>query len=89
MLARVVARRALQLARGNTRNSVTYVEGEVKHITMDDLPKFLGPYEEIHSKTQTKYNIWLAASAAFLVGTMATVHSMEILEWGNPPPMKN
>lgn len=40
---------------------------------MDDLPKFLGPWEEHYAKRQAKFNMQLAAAVAFFLTTSFVV----------------
>ncbi|XP_064470601.1 apoptosis-inducing factor 1, mitochondrial-like [Ornithodoros turicata] len=66
-----------------------YKPVEFKPPTLDDLPKFKGPWLEVYSAQQSKYNRQLVLSIAFIAGTVAYVAASDILEFGNPPPMKN
>lgn len=77
------------LRRPTARPSTSYAPEHFKPPTMDDLPKFLGPWEENYTKRQAKFNMQLAAAAAFFVGTSLVVYSLDIIDFVDAPPMKN
>jgi hypothetical protein len=72
-------------------------EEDVEYMqTMDFLPTPAGPWQEGYEKQQKKFNIWLAAGFAFLLGSWAIgppiAHDMYELHYypkdflKNPPP---
>ncbi|EEC16641.1 uncharacterized protein LOC8039305 [Ixodes scapularis] len=91
MIARLAAQRTLQcmLRRPAARPSTSYAPDHFKPPTMDDLPKFLGPWEEHYAKRQAKFNMQLAAAVAFFLTTSFVVYSLDIVDFVDPPPMKN
>nr|ABI52742.1 hypothetical protein [Argas monolakensis] len=91
MIARLATRRVLQavLKRPNVRTTAHYEPADFKPVTLDDMPKFLGPWEDCHSKAQSRNNILLAAAAVFFVGSCVAMYGMDVIDLGNAPPMKN
>lgn len=71
------------------RSAASYEPAHFKPVTMDELPKFVGPWEENYAKRQTKYNVQLAAAVAFFTATCLVVYSLDIVDFVDAPPMKN
>lgn len=54
----------------------SYHDGHQRVSTMDDLPVPEGDWTEAHQKKQAKYNITLAASVVFFLGTLSYVRTL-------------
>ncbi|CAN7983932.1 unnamed protein product [Ixodes hexagonus] len=57
--------------------------------TMDDLPTFSGPWQEMYNATQSRFNRQLLFGVAFFAGTALYVWYLDIVDFVNAPPMKN
>ncbi|CAN8006070.1 unnamed protein product [Ixodes hexagonus] len=91
MIARLAAQRTLQcmLRRPAVRLSTSYAPEHFKAPTMDDLPKFIGPWEENFAKRQARFNMQLAAGVAFFLTSSLVVYFLGVVDFVEPPPMKN
>lgn len=57
--------------------------------TMDDLPTFSGPWQEMYNATQSRFNRQLLLGVAFFAGTALYVWYLDIVDFVDAPPMKN
>ncbi|CAN8014399.1 hypothetical protein HPB47_011172 [Ixodes persulcatus] len=57
--------------------------------TMDDLPTFSGPWQEMYNATQSRFNRQLLLGVAFFAGTALYVWYLDIVDFVEAPPMKN
>lgn len=62
---------------------------EFKPPTLDEMPKFKGPWLEVYGAQQRKFHRQLVLSVAFFAGTVAYVVASDITDFGNAPSMKN
>lgn len=60
-----------------------------KRLTMDDLPGFVGPWEERFRQTQQKFNRQLLVGIAFFSSTALYAWYSGVLDYVDAPPMKN
>lgn len=60
-----------------------------KQITMDDIPGFIGPWQEKFAETQRKFNRRLIVGIAFFTSTAAYAWYSGSLDYVDAPPMKN
>uniref|UniRef100_A0A131YZJ1 Programmed cell death 8 (Apoptosis-inducing factor) n=1 Tax=Rhipicephalus appendiculatus TaxID=34631 RepID=A0A131YZJ1_RHIAP len=60
-----------------------------KQITMDDIPGFIGPWEEKFAETQRRFNRRLIVGIAFFTSTAAYAWYCGSLDYVDAPPMKN
>lgn len=69
---------------GGGKNSVVH-----KQITMDDIPGFIGPWEEKFAETQRRFNRRLIVGIAFFTSTAAYAWYSGSLDYVDAPPMIN
>ncbi|XP_050035001.1 apoptosis-inducing factor 1, mitochondrial-like [Dermacentor andersoni] len=60
-----------------------------KQITMDDLPGFIGPWQEKFAETQQRFNRRLFVGIAFFTSTAVYAWYSGALDYVDAPPMKN
>uniref|UniRef100_A0A023FYB1 Putative conserved protein with signal anchor n=1 Tax=Amblyomma parvum TaxID=251391 RepID=A0A023FYB1_AMBPA len=91
MIARLASRRALQSILRQPRSGVRsyHPPAEHKPLTLDDMPTFIGPWEEHFNKRQTQFNIRLAVGISFFVVSFVAAASLGTLEYVDTPPLKN
>uniref|UniRef100_G3MPL4 Deltamethrin resistance protein prag01 domain-containing protein n=2 Tax=Amblyomma TaxID=6942 RepID=G3MPL4_AMBMU len=91
MIARLASRRALQSILRQPRSGVRsyHPPADHKQVTIDDMPKFIGPWEEHFNKRQAKFNIHLAVGFSFFVVSLVTAASLGTLDYVDTPPLKN